>query len=136
MSRDRLLPALFSRVHPRYQTPHLSTWVAGVFVAIPAGIWDIGTLADLTNIGTLFAFIVVSAGVILLRRSQPGRPRSFRVPWVPVLPAISIVCCLVLMLSLPLETWIRFVVWLAIGLVIYFTYGRKRTSGGAGRQAC
>ena len=127
MSRDRLLPAMFSRVHTRYQTPHLSTWVAGVLVAIPAGIWDIGTLADLTNIGTLFAFIVVSAGVILLRRSQPGRPRSFRVPWVPVLPAISIACCMVLMLSLPLETWIRFVVWLAIGLVIYFTYGRKRT---------
>ncbi len=82
---------------------------------------------DLTNIGTLFAFIVVSAGVIMLRRTNPDRPRSFRVPWVPLLPAISIVCCLVLMLSLPLETWIRFFVWLAIGLVIYFCYGQKRT---------
>ena len=86
MSRDRLLPPLFSRVHPRYETPHLSTWVAGFAVGIPAGIWDIGTFGDLTNIGTLFAFIVVSAGVIILRRTNPDRPRSFRVPWVPLLP--------------------------------------------------
>jgi APA family basic amino acid/polyamine antiporter len=105
----------------------LSTWVAGVLVGIPAGIWDIGTFGDLTNIGTLFAFIVVSAGVIILRRKQPERPRSFRVPWVPFLPYVSIVCCLVLMLSLPLETWIRFVAWLMIGLAIYFLYGHKRT---------
>ena len=126
MSRDRLLPALFSRVHPKHETPHLSTWVAGVFVGIPAGIWDIGTLSDLTNIGTLFAFIIVSLGVIILRRTQPERPRGFRVPWVPVLPGLSIVFCLLLMMGLPLETWIRFVVWLAIGLVIYFGYGRRR----------
>ncbi|MBL8295168.1 MAG: amino acid permease [Bryobacterales bacterium] len=129
MSRDRLLPDVFSKVHPRYQTPHVSTWIAGLFVGIPAGIWDIGTLADLTNIGTLFAFIIVSAGVIVLRRAQPERPRSFRVPWVPLLPAISIVSCLVLMTSLPLETWIRFVVWLALGLAVYFLYSRRRTAG-------
>src|SRR5579863_2134895 len=128
MSRDRLLPSLFSRVHPRYETPHLSTWVAGFAVGIPAGIWDIGTFGDLTNIGTLFAFIVVSVGVIILRRTDPNRRRSFRVPMVPLLPCISIVCCLVLMLSLPLETWIRFVVWLIIGLAIYFFYGRKRVA--------
>ena len=126
MSRDRLLPPLFSRVHPVHETPHISTWVAGLFVGVPAGIWDIGTLGDLTNIGTLFAFIVVSAGVIILRRTQPDRPRSFRVPWVPVLPLLSIGFCLVLMLGLPLETWIRFVVWLAIGLAIYFSYGHRR----------
>jgi APA family basic amino acid/polyamine antiporter len=128
MSRDRLLPGLFSRVHPKFDTPHISTWIAGFFVGIPAGIWDIGTLGDLTNIGTLFAFIVVSVGVIILRRAQPDRPRSFRVPWVPFLPVLSILCCLVLMLSLPLETWIRFVVWLMIGLAIYSFYGRKRTA--------
>jgi len=128
MSRDRLLPRLFSRVHHKFETPHVSTWIAGFFVGIPAGIWDIGTLGDLTNIGTLFAFIVVSAGVIILRRAQPHRPRSFRVPWVPFLPMLSILCCLVLMLSLPLETWIRFVVWLGIGLAIYFFYGRKRVT--------
>jgi APA family basic amino acid/polyamine antiporter len=126
MSRDRLLPSVFSAVHRKYQTPHVSTWVAGVVVGVPAGIWDIGTFADLTNIGTLFAFIVVSIGVILLRKSQPDRARTFRVPWVPVLPLISIVCCLLLMLSLPLETWIRFFAWLVCGLVIYFTYSRKQ----------
>src|SRR5579862_3644790 len=134
MSRDRLLPGLFSRVHPEYKTPHLSTWVAGFVVGIPAGIWDIGTLGDLTNIGTLFAFVIVSAGVIILRRSQPDHPRSFRVPWVPFLPILSMFCCLVLMLSLPLETWIRFFVWLLIGLVIYFFYGRKRVALDTGRK--
>ena len=134
MSRDRLLPPLFSRVHPKFNTPHLSTWIAGFVVGIPAGIWDIGTLGDLTNIGTLFAFIVVSAGVIILRRAQPGRARSFRVPWVPVLPGLSILCCLVLMLSLPLETWIRFLAWLVIGLCIYFFYGRKRTLAASERE--
>ena len=127
MSRDRLLPGVFSRVHPRFKTPHISTWVAGLAVGIPAGIWDIGTFADLSNIGTLFAFILVSAGVIVLRRRQPERRRGFRVPFVPVFPVISIVCCLVLMLSLPLETWVRFFVWLIIGLIIYFSYSRKRT---------
>lgn len=128
MSRDRLLPGLFSRVHPKYETPHVSTWIAGIVVAIPAGVWDIGTFGDLTNIGTLAAFVVVSLGVIILRRTHPDQPRSFRVPWVPVLPAVSIACCLLLMLSLPLETWVRFVVWLAVGLVIYVFYGRKRAA--------
>jgi basic amino acid/polyamine antiporter, APA family len=128
MSRDRLLPDIFSRVHPKYKTPYVSTWVAGFAVGIPAGIFDVGWFSDVSNIGTLFAFILVSAGVIMLRRKQPERPRGFRVPWVPLLPGISIVCCLVLMLSLPLETWIRFFVWLIIGLVIYFCYSRKRTA--------
>ncbi|HYP08779.1 MAG TPA: amino acid permease, partial [Bryobacteraceae bacterium] len=125
MSRDGLLPSHFSRVHARFKTPHISTWVAGLAVGIPAGVWDIGTFADLSNIGTLFAFIVVSAGVIALRRSQPDRKRGFRVPLVPLIPGLSIACCLLLMLGLPLETWIRFFAWLLIGLVIYFTFGRK-----------
>ena len=127
MSRDRLLPDVFSRVHPKYKTPYVSTWVAGFVVGIPAGVFDISWFADLSNIGTLFAFILVSAGVIVLRKKQPERKRGFRVPWVPLLPGISIFCCLVLMLSLPLETWIRFFVWLVIGLFIYFLYGQKRT---------
>jgi APA family basic amino acid/polyamine antiporter len=126
MSRDRLLPDIFRRVSPKFETPDISTWICGIVVAIPAGVWDIGTFADLTNIGTLFAFVVVSAGVIILRRSQPDHKRSFRVPWVPFLPLLSILCCLLLMLSLPLETWIRFFVWLAVGLVVYFAYSRKR----------
>ncbi len=127
MSRDGLLPKVFSKVHKRFRTPHVSTWIAGLFVGIPAGIWDIGTFADLSNIGTLFAFIVVSAGVLVLRKTQPDRPRGFRVPWCPLLPILSIVMCLVLMLALPLETWIRFFVWLAIGLAIYFFFGRNNS---------
>jgi len=127
MSRDGLLPRLFSRVHPKFETPHISTWIAGLVVGIPAGIWDIDTFADLSNIGTLFAFIVVSAGVLVLRKTQPERPRSFRVPWCPAMPIISIVFCLVLMLALPLMTWLRFFVWLAIGLVIYSMFGRKHS---------
>ncbi|MCW5978446.1 MAG: amino acid permease [Bryobacteraceae bacterium] len=127
MSRDRLLPAVFSRVHPVHRTPHVSTWVAGLAVGIPAGIWDIGTFADLSNIGTLFAFIIVSTGVIVLRKRRPDLPRGFRVPLVPWLPLVSIVFCLVLMLSLPLQTWIRFMIWLAIGMAIYFSFSRKRS---------
>jgi len=127
MSRDGLLPAAFSKVHPVHRTPHVSTWVAGLAVGLPAGIWDIGTFADLSNIGTLFAFMLVSAGVIVLRRTQPERPRGFRVPLSPWLPGLSIACCLVLMLGLPLETWLRFVVWLFIGLGIYFSFSRRHS---------
>lgn len=127
MSRDRLLPDVFSRVHRKFQTPYVSTWLAGLAVGIPAGIWDIGTFADLSNIGTLFAFIIVSFGVMILRHKQPDRPRSFRVPFSPITPALSVLCCLGLMLGLPLETWIRFVVWLVIGLFIYGLYSRRRS---------
>jgi APA family basic amino acid/polyamine antiporter len=127
MSRDRLLPGLFSKVHKSYQTPHISTWIAGIVVGVPAGIWDIDTLAELSNIGTLFAFALVSAGVIALRRTQPERPRTFKVPLVPLLPIVSIACCLVLMMGLPLLTWIRFFVWLIIGLFIYFLYSKRRS---------
>lgn len=127
MSRDGLLPKLFSRVHKTHKTPHISTWVAGLAVGIPAGVWDIGTFADLSNIGTLFAFMVVSAAVIVLRRKQPDRPRGFRVPLSPLLPAISILCCLVLALSLPLQTWVRFFAWMGVGLAVYFVFGRRHS---------
>jgi len=127
MSRDGLLPKVFSRVHKKFRTPHVSTWVAGLFVAIPAGIFDVPTLADLSNIGTLFAFILVSLGVLVLRRNQPERRRAFRTPWVPMIPIGSILCCLVLMASLPLESWRRLFVWLVVGLTIYFLYGRHHS---------
>src|SRR5258708_13313366 len=90
MSRDRLFPALFSKVHAKFKTPHYSTWIAGFVVGIPAGIFAISDAADLSNIGTLFAFVLVSLGVIILRRTQPDRPRVFRVPFVPWFPFISI----------------------------------------------
>ncbi len=127
MSRDGLLPNAFSKVHPVHHTPHVSTWIAGLAVGIPAGIWDIGTFADLANIGTLFAFVIVSVGVIVLRRTQPERPRGFRVPGSPWLPMLSIAFCVVLMMALPLETWVRFFVWLLIGFAIYFPFGRRHS---------
>ncbi|HXE74949.1 MAG TPA: amino acid permease [Candidatus Xenobia bacterium] len=128
MSRDGLLPKAFSRVHARHQTPHISTWVAGVLVGLVAGVWDIGELAELSNIGTLFAFVLVCAAVMVLRKTRPDLPRGFRVPFSPLLPILGIISCTVLMISLPLLTWVRFFIWLAIGLAIYFGYSRKRSA--------
>jgi APA family basic amino acid/polyamine antiporter len=128
MSRDGLFPKIFSRVHVRFKTPHVSTWIAGFAVGIPAGIFAVSDAADLSNIGTLFAFVLVSLGVILLRRKQPERPRAFRVPFVPWFPLISVLFCGGLMTGLTVITWIRFLVWLVIGLVIYFAYSRHRST--------
>ncbi len=127
MSRDRLLPSAFSLLHPRFRTPAFATWVAGILVAIPAGLFDVGTLAEMTNIGTLFAFVLVSIGVIVLRRKQPERHRGFRVPLGPVIPVLSIFFCVLLMAGLPARTWMRFFVWLIIGLFVYVFYSRKRS---------
>ena len=127
MSRDRLLPAIFSAVHKKFKTPHWSTWIAGFAVGLPAAFVDIGDAADLSNIGTLFAFVLVSLGVIFLRRTQPDRPRGFRVPLVPLFPIISVVLCGGLMTGLTLITWIRFVVWLGLGLLIYVFYSRNHS---------
>jgi basic amino acid/polyamine antiporter, APA family len=134
MSRDGLLPPVLAKVHPKFKTPYVGTILTGVFVAAFAAFANIAEVVDLTNIGTLFAFVLVSAGVIFLRRIDPDRPRPFRVPWVPLTPLISIIACAYLMLQLPTVTWIRFAIWLVIGLVIYFTYGythstlRRRSS--------
>ena len=123
MARDGLLPGYFAKIHPRFRTPHITTIWTGVAVGGVAMLTDIGSLADLTNIGTLFAFVLVCLGVIILRRKNADRPRPFRVPFVPLFPILGVLFCGVLMLSLPIETWIRFFVWLAIGLCIYFFYG-------------
>ncbi len=128
MSRDGLLPGFFSRLHPRFRTPWVGTIITGTFVATFSAFANIAEVVDLTNIGTLFAFVLVSAGVIFLRRAEPDRPRPFRVPGVPWTPLISIVACFYLMIQLPLVTWIRFAVWLAIGLVIYFLYGYRHSA--------
>ena len=127
MSRDGLLPPVFSSVHPLFRTPAFSTWVAGVVVAIPSGLFDIGTQADLSNIGTLFAFVLVSVGVIVLRYREPNRRRAFVVPGGAVIPLLSVIFCFLLMAGLPIITWYRFIIWLVIGLVIYFFYGRHRS---------
>jgi APA family basic amino acid/polyamine antiporter len=123
MARDGLLPGYFARIPPRFRTPHITTIWTGIVVGGVAMVVDIGSLADLTNIGTLFAFILVCLGVNVLRRTAPERPRPFRVPFVPIFPILGVILCIALMLSLPVLTWIRFFVWLVIGLVIYFFYG-------------
>jgi basic amino acid/polyamine antiporter, APA family len=127
MSRDGLLPAIFSRVHKRFRTPDFSTIVAGFLVGIPAGLLDIGTLADLSNIGTLFAFALVGAGVLILRFREPDRPRAFRAPGGLLAPIVTILTCLLLMAGLPITNWIRFFVWLLIGLCFYYSYGRRHS---------
>jgi basic amino acid/polyamine antiporter, APA family len=132
MSRDGLLPGFFSTLHTRFKTPHWSTWIAGAVVGIPAGFVDIGEAADLSNIGTLFAFVLVSLGVIFLRKNQPDRPRAFRVPFVPLFPIISVVLCVALMAGLLVVTWMRFFLWLALGLLIYFFYSRRHSEFAAG----
>jgi APA family basic amino acid/polyamine antiporter len=110
-------------VHPRFKTPYRSTMLLGGIVAVIAGFTSISALADLVNIGTLFAFVVVAIGVVMLRRSRPDLPRSFRTPLVPWLPALSVMASLWLMLNLPTETWVRFGLWMVLGFVIYFAYG-------------
>src|SRR5437773_1422578 len=135
MSRDGLLPKIFSRVHPRFCTPDFSTWMAGFVVGIPAGLLDIGTLANLANIGTLFAFALVAGGVLILRYREPNRHRAFRAPGGPLAPILTILTCLLLMAGLPITNWIRFFVWLAVGLVIYFSYSRKRSTLRAANRA-
>jgi APA family basic amino acid/polyamine antiporter len=127
MSRDRLLPPGLAAVHPRYGTPYRITLITGVIVAVLAGFIPLSTLAELVNIGTLFAFVLVSIGVIVLRRTRPDLERSFRVPAVPLIPGLSVLACLYLMLNLPGETWLRFGVWMALGVVLYVAYGRRHS---------
>jgi len=133
MSRDGLLPKIFSRIHAQFRTPAFSTWVAGFVVGIPAGMLDIGTVANLSNIGTLFAFVLVSIAVMILRYREPERHRGFRAPLGPVFPVLSIFFCILLMMGLEVMTWIAFFIWLVIGLVIYFAYSRHRSEFAPGR---
>ena len=122
MSRDGLLPAVFSKVHPKFKTPYINTIIIGIVVATFAALTNIDEMVDLTNIGTLFAFILVCFGVIILRIKEPRRERSFKVPFNPVTPLLGVCACAFLITGLPAITWLRFVVWLLVGLVVYFTY--------------
>src|SRR5581483_7908354 len=135
MSRDGLLPEWAGRVHPRFRTPYISSITVGLFVAIFASLIPIGILGELVSIGTLLAFVIVCAGVWMLRRSRPDLHRPFRTPFVPVVPILGIIVSLYVMVSLPLETWLRLVVWLIIGLAIYFGYGRKHSRVAAVAEA-
>lgn len=127
MSRDGLLAPWFGKIHPRYRTPHVTTILTGIFVAFFAAIANIDEVVQLTNIGTLFAFVLVCIGILVLRVREPDRPRKFRVPFSPVTPILGIAMCVFLMARLPGLTWIRFGVWLLVGLVLYFTYGRRQS---------
>jgi APA family basic amino acid/polyamine antiporter len=127
MSKDGLMPKWAGIVHPRFKTPHVSTIVTGVVVAIAAGLTPIATLGTLVSIGTLMAFVIVSIGVIVLRRTRPDLPRPFKMPLVPLLPALSALVAFVLMLGLPRATWERLIIWMVIGIVFYFAYGYRRS---------
>jgi APA family basic amino acid/polyamine antiporter len=127
MSRDRLLPPVFSQVSERTGTPVRVTVTTGVVVALISALVPLGELAELVNIGTLFAFVLVAVGVVILRRTRPELPRAFRTPLVPVLPIVSVLASIYLMLNLPGLTWVRFAVWMVLGLVVYFAYGVRRS---------
>ncbi len=127
MSRDGLLPQYLSRVHPRYKTPHLTTLTTGLIVAVGAALTPIDVSSELCSIGTLFAYIIVSAGVIVLRHTRSDLRRPFRVPFFPVTPLLGLLLCSYLMISLPRTAWERFVIWLVIGLIIFFIYGRTHS---------
>ena len=127
MSKDGLLPPVFSRLHPKFNTPFQSSLLLGLFIAVFAGFVPISVVGEMTSIGTLLAFVMVCLGVLIMRRTNPDAPRPFRTPWVPAVPILGIVVCLVMMASLPWETWLRLIVWLAIGLGIYYGYGRKHS---------
>jgi APA family basic amino acid/polyamine antiporter len=125
MSRDGLLPPLFGVVHDRFRTPYLSTVLTGSIIALVAALTPITLLGQLVSIGTLLAFVLVSIGVIVLRRTAPDLPRPFRTPAVPFVPLAGAAICLAQMVGLPIATWERLVIWLAIGLTVYFTYSHR-----------
>jgi APA family basic amino acid/polyamine antiporter len=135
MARDGLLPPkFFGAVHERFRTPWKSTILTGIFVALMGALLPLRILAELVNIGTLLAFVIVCTAVLIMRRTNPDAERPFRAPFVPFTPIAGIVCCLVLMFSLPPENWLRLAVWLVIGFVIYFSYGRKHSLMAVGRS--
>src|SRR6185436_2001943 len=127
MSKDGLLPKIFSQVHPKFRTPAKSNLLFLVFVSLFAAFVPARVVGEMTSIGTLFAFILVCIGVLVLRKKMPNAPRAFRTPLVPLVPILGIAVCLFMMVFLPLDTWIRLIVWLAVGFVIYFGYSKSRS---------
>jgi APA family basic amino acid/polyamine antiporter len=135
MSRDGLLPAVFGKVHPKFQTPYVTTILTGVVSGLVAAVFPVALLGELVSIGTLLAFVIVCGGIIVLRYKQPNLARPFRTPLVPLVPILGIVCCGALMALLPGDTWIRLVIWMVLGLVIYFVYGKKHSKLANGNGA-
>jgi APA family basic amino acid/polyamine antiporter len=127
MSRDGLLPAGFGKVHPKFRTPYITTIVTGCVAALVAGFFPIGLLGELVSIGTLLAFVIVCGGVIYLRYAEPNRERPFKTPLVPFVPILGIITCGYMMYGLPKDTWIRLIIWMILGLLIYFLYGRTHS---------
>lgn len=127
MAADGLLPGVFAKVHPKFRTPHVTTAVTGILAAILAGLFPIGVLSELVSIGTLLAFVIVCISVMVLRKTRPELPRLFKAPLVPWLPILGAIICFAQMVFLPPSTWIRLVIWLVIGLAIYFTYGYRKS---------
>jgi APA family basic amino acid/polyamine antiporter len=127
MGRDGLLPKIFSSLHSKFLTPFKSNILLCIFICLFAGFVPIRVVGEMTSIGTLLAFVLVSVGILVLRKTQPDAPRAFRTPFVPLVPVLGITTSVIIMVSLPLDTWIRLIVWLVIGFVIYFSYSRKNS---------
>jgi len=127
MAHDGLLPAVFAKIHPRFKTPYITTILTGAVAAVFAGLLPLALLGELVSSGTLFAFVIVCLSIILLRKRRPDLPRPFRTPWVPLVPILAAVVCLTQMLALPFDMWSRLIIWMLIGVVIYFTYSRKHS---------
>jgi APA family basic amino acid/polyamine antiporter len=127
MSKDGLLPKVFSDLHPKFNTPYKSNIVLCVFISLFAGLVPISVVGEMTSIGTLLAFVMVCVGILILRKKQPNLERPFKTPFVPLVPILGILTCVLMMVSLPFDTWLRLIVWLAIGFIIYFIYGKKNS---------